>query len=139
SDSADRSRAITGRLRLALADPDLMQRAARGLAGDAGQGQLRALQSRVRPEARPIIQRLREVARQGKPTPELAYYLADPVFTSDYRFLIGTATNDPSLRGTDLVTRLAPLQVLEVKQRAVDAANEYGSAVTTVFLILGLF
>ena len=31
------------------------------------------------------------------------------------------------------------MTVLEVKQRAIDAANEYGSAVTTVFLILGLF
>jgi putative ABC transport system permease protein len=137
-DDAATSRAVTGRLRFALADPVLLERAARGLAEEAGQGQMRALERRVRAEARQIIADLRQVSRAGRPTPELAYYLADPVLTGQYRWVINSLANDAGERG-DVVGRLAPLTVLEVKQRAIAAANEYGSAVTTVFLILGLF
>jgi putative ABC transport system permease protein len=136
---AARSKAVTGRLRLAIADEALMEQAARALATETGQSQLRALEQRVRPEARPAIARLREVSRSGKPTPELAYYLADPLLTSQYRWVLNIVAGMPSLRGRDLADRLAPATVLEVKERAIAAANEYGSAVTTVFLILGLF
>ncbi len=134
-----RSRAVTGRLRLLLADPEVIARAARALATDSGQSQLRALESRVRPEARPAIARLRTVSRSGQATAELAYYLADPLLTSDYYWVINSLAGRPGQRGRELTDRLAPLTVLEVKQRAIDAANEYGSAVTSVFLILGLF
>ena len=133
------SREVTGRLRMALMDREVLARAAAGLAGENGQGQLRALEGRIRPEARPVVQRLRDAARAGRPTPDLAYFLADPLLLNDYRWVLAAAANDPALRGRDGVERLAPLTVLEVKQRATDAANEYGSAVTTVFLILGLF
>jgi putative ABC transport system permease protein len=139
-DAERRSREITGRLRLALADRDVLTRAARGLASESGQGQLRALEDRVRrPEARDAIEHLREISRRGEPSAELAYYLADPLLTTDYRWVASAVAGDPSLRWRDVLESLAPLQVLEVKQRAIAAANEYGSAVTTVFLILGLF
>lgn len=134
-----RSRDITGRLRLALADREVMQRAARALATDSGQSQLRALERRVRPEARPAIARLREVSRTGEATPELAYYLADPLLTGQYRWVLNAVAGEPGQRGRDLTDRLAPATVLEVKERAISAANEYGSAVTTIFLVLGLF
>lgn len=138
-DAERRSREITGRLRLALADREVLARAARGLASESGQGQLRALEARVRPEAQKAIERLREISRQGEPSAELAYYLADPLLTTDYRWVASAVAGDPSLHWRDVMDSLAPLQVLEVKQRAIAAANEYGSAVTTVFLILGLF
>ena len=135
----ERSKGVTGRLRLALADPELMTRVARGLASESGQSQIRALEARVRPEAQPAIARLRQVSRAGRPTPELAYYLADPLLTTDYRWVLNSVAGQPGFSSRDVVQRLAPLTVLEVKQRAIAAANEYGSAVTTVFLILGLF
>jgi putative ABC transport system permease protein len=138
-DFAARSRAATGRLRLALADPNALAQVARALATDEGQSQLRALESRAQPEARPAIARLRRVARSGRVTPDLAYYLADPALTSNYYWIVGNLGGDTAVRGRDLTRELAPLTVLEVKQRAIDAANEYGSAVITVFLILGLF
>ena len=138
-DAETTSRLVTGRLRLALADPDLAARIARALASESGQGQLRALEARVRPDVKPKIARLREVARSGQPTPELAYYLADPQLTNQYRWILNSIAGDPGLRGQELIQRVAPLTVVDVKARAISAANEYGSAVTTVFLILGLF
>ncbi len=139
-DEAGRSRAVTGRLRLALADPALMTEVAHGLATEAGQSQLRALEARVRADVRPAVRRLREVSRSGVPSAELAYFVADPLLTTEYRWIINAAANQPALRGRpDAAQRLAPLTVLEVKQRALQAANEYGSAVTAVFMVLGLF
>jgi putative ABC transport system permease protein len=136
---AARSREVTGKLRLTLADPELMGRIARTLSTEVGQSQLAALESRARPDARPRIAALREAAKTGRATPELAHELADPRLISQYRWMAGSLAGDPSLRGADLVERLAPLTVIDVKQRAITAANEYGSAITTVFLILGLF
>jgi len=133
------SRTATGTLRLALADPELASRIARSLATEGGQSQLRALEARVRPDDRPRIAALRDAAEDGRPTPELAYYLADPALTTQYRWVLNALAGDPSLRGNELIQRVAPLTVIDVKQRAIEAANEYGSAVTTVFLILGLF
>lgn len=135
----ERSKAVTGRLRMALADQTLLERAARALASDAGQSQMRALEQRVRPEVRPAIARLREVSKDGAVTPELAYYLTDPILTGQYRWVLTSIAGDPGLRGRELADRLAPMTVIEVKERAIAAANEYGSAVTTIFLILGLF
>ncbi|MGH2589130.1 MAG: ABC transporter permease, partial [Dehalococcoidia bacterium] len=117
----------------------LASRIARSLATDGGQSQLRALEARVRPDDRPRIAALRDAAEDGRPTPELAYYLADPALTTQYRRVLKALAGDPSLRGNELIQRVAPLTVIDVKQRAIEAANEYGSAVTTVFLILGLF
>ena len=138
-DEAQRSRDFTGRLRLALAEPNLMARIARALATDNGQGQLRALEARVRPELKPVIADLRRVARSGQPSPDLAYYLADPLLTTEYRWVLNTVAGEGGGRNSEIARRVAPMTVLEVKQRAIQAANEYGSAVTTVFLILGLF
>jgi putative ABC transport system permease protein len=139
SGDAARSRAVTSSLRFALADPELGARIARSLATDSGQSQLRALESRVRPDIRPRIAALREAAKDGQWTPELASYLGDPVLTTQYRWVLNALAGEPGLRGNDLVQRVAPLTVIDVKQRAIAAANEYGSAVTTAFLILGLF
>jgi putative ABC transport system permease protein len=133
------SRRVTGKLRLALADPELAARIARRLGSEEGQSQIRALESRVRPQDRERIVALRDAAKAGRPTPELAYYLGDPRLTTQYRWVLSALAGDPSLRGNDLIQRVAPLTVIDVKQRAIEAANEYGSAVTTVFLILGLF
>jgi putative ABC transport system permease protein len=139
SGDAAHSRAVTGRLRLALADPDLAARIARSLATESGQSQLRALEARVRPADRDRIAALRQAAKSGQPTPELAYHLADTQLVTQYRWVLNAIAGDPNLRGNDLIQRVAPLTVIDVKQRAIAAANEYGSAVTTVFLILGLF
>src|SRR5262249_28795843 len=75
----------------------------------------------------------------GKPTAQLAYYLADPVLTTQYRWVLNAVAGDSNARGGDIANRIAPATVLEVKERAIAAANEYGSAGATVFLILGLF
>jgi putative ABC transport system permease protein len=83
---------------------------------------------------------LREAAAQPQMTDEFVSLISEPRIRQRLlalgRWMPGTIRGPELYRLLQTVSRLS---VLEIKQEALDQAQEYGAVVTTVFLVLGLF
>jgi putative ABC transport system permease protein len=138
--SVRHSEAVTRQLRAALADRRAATALLRALASDAAREQLRGLSSGllVSERVRTKVERLIAETHYPAPTDEFLYLLGDYEVAAHVLRVAGRYTPGGGARAADLLRQLSPLAVLDVKQASLDAADDAGSALTAVFIVLGL-
>lgn len=120
------SRDVAQQLYVLLARPDVQQglREAEGLLEGRDQARLAAVRVEA---AQPVM------------TDEFVSAISDPRTRQRLGGLAWRLPGDAGRRASALLQDLTTFSVLEVKQEALDQAKQYGSVITTVFLVLGLF
>jgi len=125
-------------LRKVLVDRDAAEAIRAALNTSSGRSVLNGLQSRRTGAGKAQVQAVQRAAERGHVTDDLIYLLGDPQVAGTLR---ATASFLPTRDGRAGRTLriLNPLTVVEVKQSALNEANQYGSILTSSFLVLGLF
>ncbi len=138
--SVRHSEAVTRQLRAALADRRVAAALLRALASEGAREQLRSLTSGVlvSERLRTKLERLLAETRQPAPTDEFLYLLGDYEVAAQVLRVAGRYTPGGGARAADLLRQLSPLAVLDVKQASLDTADDAGSALTALFIVLGL-
>ena len=138
SASVTRSAAATLALRKLIVDPNAAEEIRAAIASDAGRSVLSLAAGRLSGEPRTELLDLQRTAEKGRVTGHLLYLLGDPRVAAVLR---ASAASLPTRNGRAFRTlrRLNPLTVVEVKQGALDQADQYGSILTSIFIVLGLF
>jgi putative ABC transport system permease protein len=87
-----------------------------------------------------LLQGLQKELDRGRLTPEFISLMGDPELIDALGEFAYQAWNVPSLQeASDLLGRLHPLSVREVKRTGLERADLVGSVLTSVFVVLGLF
>ncbi len=125
-------------LRKALINRDAAEQILQVLDSSNGRSVLNGLIARRNGPGQAQIRDLLHTVEQGKVNDHLIYLLGDPQVAGTLR---ATASFLPTRAGRAgrLLRNLNQLTVVEVKQSALDQANQYGSILTSSFLVLGLF
>lgn len=138
--SVARSAEAVRLLRTRLVDRDAAQQLYAILSRPDVQRGLLDIEGTLQQRDRERITALRGAAAQPALTDEFISLISEPRIRSRLALLTRALPTAADRRSAaDLLERLATLSVLPVKQEALDRANEYGSVITTVFLVLGLF
>jgi putative ABC transport system permease protein len=138
--SVRHSETVTRKLRAALADRRAATALLRALASDGAREQLRSLTSGVlvSERVRTKLERLLAETSHPAPTEEFLYLLGDYEVAAQVLRVAGRYTPGGGARAADLLRQLSPLAVLDVKQASLDVADDAGSALTALFIVLGL-
>lgn len=125
-------------LRKTLVNRDAAEQIVQALDSSNGRSVLNGLIARRNGPGQAQIRDLLHTVAQGKVSDHLIYLLGDPQVAGTLR---ATASFLPTREGRAgrLLRNLNALTVVEVKQSALDQANQYGSILTSSFLVLGLF
>ncbi|HLZ69128.1 MAG TPA: FtsX-like permease family protein [Dehalococcoidia bacterium] len=125
-------------LRKALVNHDAAAQVLQALDSSNGRSVLNGLIARRNGPGQAQIRDLLHTVQQGKVSDHLIYLLGDPQVAGTLR---ATASFLPTREGRAgrVLRNLNRLTVVEVKQSALDQANQYGSILTSSFLVLGLF
>ena len=138
--SVERSAAASAELRVALADRAAARALQAYLARPESQRGLVEAEAQLRGRDRANLAALRQEALQPGPSDRFISLATDPRVRRQL-FYLGSQIPSRSERSSVLNTirSLTVLSVIEVKREGLDQADEYGSVVTTVFLVLGIF
>ena len=138
--SVERSTAASGELRTALADRAAAQVLKDYLARPESQRGLLEAEAQLRGRDRDSLAALRQEALRPALTDRFIGLAADPRVRRQLGYLGSQIPNFGERRTVLTAVRaLTVLSVVEVKREGLDQADEYGSVVTTVFLVLGIF
>ncbi|HVC31862.1 MAG TPA: FtsX-like permease family protein, partial [Steroidobacteraceae bacterium] len=138
SASVTRSPAATLALRKLIVDPNAAEAIRQAIASDDGRSVLALAARRLSGTPKSELLDLQRTAAKGRVTDHLIYLLGDPEVAAVLR---ASARGLPTRGGRAYRTlrRLNPLTVVEVKQGALDQADQYGGILTSIFVVLGLF
>lgn len=139
-DSIARSAAASAELRSALADRSAAASLQAYLARPESQRGLIEAEAQLRDRDRANLAALRAEALRPELTDRFISLATDPRVRRQLLFLGSQIPNRDERRSVITAVRsLTVLSVIEVKREGLDQADEYGSVVTTVFLVLGIF
>lgn len=134
------SAAVSEDLRVALADRAAARALKDYLARPESQRGLMEAEAQLRGRERENLVALRQEAIRPDVTDRFVSLATDPRIRRQLFFLASQIPNFGERRGvTNSLRSLTTLSVLEMKREGLDQADEYGSVVTTVFLVLGIF
>lgn len=138
--SVARSAEATRELRVALVNRVVAGQVHDALARPEAQQALLETEAGLKGRERERVAALRVAAVQPELTDEFISLVAEPA-TRRQLFSLAFSIPDGNERRTALIALrgLTSLSVLDIKQQGLDQAAEYGSVVTTVFLVLGIF
>ena len=140
AESVAHSAEATRALRVGLADKESAQVLWRLLARPEAQQGLIEAEARLVAGERRRIAALRVEAARPTMTDAFISLVSEPRIRQRLSFLARSLPEEDDRRAvTSSLQQLAALSVLEVKQEALDQANEYGAVITTIFLVLGIF
>ncbi|HZG66547.1 MAG TPA: ABC transporter permease, partial [Herpetosiphonaceae bacterium] len=138
--SVARSEEATRDLRSQLADPEVVRQLHGLLTAPVAQRGLQTIEDTIQGRDRAAIRALRAEAARPMPTAEFISLVSEPRMRQR---LLTSAWSLPATAevrvASELLRDLAPLTVLAIKQEALVEANTYGSAITMIFLVLGIF
>ncbi len=138
--SVTRSAAASSELRAVLVERAPAQVLKDYLARPESQRGLQEAEAQLRGRERDDLAALRQEALQPALTDRFVSLAADPRVRRQLGYLGSQIPNGGERRIVlSAVRGLTVLSVVEVKREGLDQADEYGSVVTTVFLVLGIF
>lgn len=138
-DSGACSRRAALDLRKALMSRDAAETVREALASSPGRSVLAGLQARRSGRGKDQVADLARTVAQGRVTDHLIYLLGDPQIAGTLRATASFLPTRQGGRAGRVLRELNPLTVIEVRQSALNEASDYGSILTNIFLVLGLF
>lgn len=146
--SVDRSREATRVLRNLIADKQVATQLYTLMAAPDFRRELGEFVNRFEAEMDPLgddeeLRLLRSLEREldrGRITPEFVTLMGDPELVHELgHFASQTWELESVYQAGDLLSRLHPLSVREIKRIGMERADLVGSVLTSVFVVLGLF
>ena len=133
------SEEVAGAIRPLLVDPAVAERLHRLLRGDVARAELTASLPGLDARTRPRVERLLRELDADAPTAEFKALISDPDLERRV-FGLGSrlAGLDARAAGAQ-AANVSPLRVVEVKRLSQELADRWGGALTSLFVVLGLF
>ncbi|HEX2173973.1 MAG TPA: FtsX-like permease family protein [Dehalococcoidia bacterium] len=137
-DSLRWSASVTRRLRSTLIDPATADRLFRLLATPGVRRALQDSLDRQSPLVRPRLERLSAAIDRPAADEEFTSLIGDPQVIAGLRPILFALGPEAREAGLSALNQIGRLTVIELRQLSVDLAGRFASAVTSIFLVLGL-
>ena len=137
--SVQLSEEVARAIRPLLVDPAAAERLFGLLRTDVARAELAATLPNLEPRLRERVENLLHELDAEAPTPRFSALIADPELE---RRLFGLGARLAALQGrpgTNLLSTSSSLRLIEVKRLSQELADRWGGALTSVFVVLGLF
>jgi putative ABC transport system permease protein len=139
STSVRLSQPVSGLVRPLLADPEAARRIHTLLGSDLARADLTAALPALDERSRQQVTDLLAELDQPEPTDRFVAIVSDPELERRLFALSGRLAAQQGRPGTSALATLSTLRVIEVKRLSQELADRWGAALTTVFVVLGLF
>jgi ABC-type antimicrobial peptide transport system permease subunit len=133
------SREVAARIRPLLIDPEAARRIHGLLRSEVARAELTAALPALDERTQAQVQSLLAELERDEPGPQFATIISDPELERRLFALSGRLAAQQGRAGTSALANLSTLRVLEVKRLSQELADRWGAALTTVFVVLGLF
>ncbi|MCC7371931.1 MAG: FtsX-like permease family protein [Chloroflexi bacterium] len=133
------SQEVAARVRPLLVDPEAARRIHGLLRSEIARAELTAALPALDEKTQAQVQALLTELEASEPSPRFAAIISDPELERRLFALSGRLAAQQGRAGTSTLATLSTLRVLEVKRLSQELADRWGAALTTVFVVLGLF
>ncbi len=133
------SQQVAARVRPLLVDPVAAARIHALLQSEIARAEIVAALPGLDEKIREQVTALLAELDQPEPTEQFAALVSDPELERRLFALSGRLAAQQGRAGTSALATLSTLRVLEVKRLSQELADRWGAALTTVFVVLGLF
>jgi putative ABC transport system permease protein len=130
---------VSARIRPLLVDPESARRIHGLLSTEIARSELSAALPGLDERSRGQVGALLEELDQAEPSERFAAIVSDPELERRLFALSGRLAAQQGRGGTSALATLSTLRVVEVKRLSQELADRWGAALTTVFVVLGLF
>ena len=130
---------VSARIRPLLVDPESARRIHGLLSTEIARSELSAALPGLDERSRGQVGALLEELDQAEPSERFAAIVSDPELERRLFALSGRLAAQQGRGGTSALATLSTLRVIEVKRLSQELADRWGAALTTVFVVLGLF
>jgi putative ABC transport system permease protein len=139
STSVTLSEQVAAWVRPLLVDPEAARRIHALLSSEIARAELAAALPGLDERTRQQVTALLEELDQPEPSERFASIVSDPELERRLFALSGRLAAQQGRSGTSALATLSTLRVVEVKRLSQELADRWGAALTTVFVVLGLF
>jgi putative ABC transport system permease protein len=139
STSVTLSEQVAGRVRPLLVDAGAARRIFELLRTEVARAELTAALPGLDERSRQQVQDLLAELDRPEPTDRFAAIVSDPELERRLFALSGRLAAQQGRPGTSALATVSALRVVEVKRLSQELADRWGAALTTVFVVLGLF
>jgi len=133
------SQQVSARIRPLLVDPEAARNIHGLLRSEIAQAELTAALPGLDDRSQGQVQALLAELEREQPSDQFAAIISDPELERRLFALSGRLAAQQGRAGTSALATLSTLRVLEVKRLSQELADRWGAALTTVFVVLGLF
>jgi putative ABC transport system permease protein len=134
-----RSGEVSALIRPLLVDPEAARRIHALLRSEMARAELSASLPGLDERSRTQVSALLEELDRDEPSERFAAIVSDPELERRLFALSGRLASQQGRPGTSALATLSTLRVIEVKRLSQELADRWGAALTTVFVVLGLF
>lgn len=133
------SQEVARQIRPLLVDADSARRIHALLSSEIARAELSAALPALDERTRQQVTELLAELAQPQPSERFAAIVSDPELERRLFALSGRLAAQQGRPGTSALATLSTLRVIEVKRLSQELADRWGAALTTVFVVLGLF
>lgn len=133
------SQQVAAQIRPLLVDPEAARRIHGLLRSEIARAELTAALPALDERAQAQVRALLAELEREQPSDQFAAIVSDPELERRLFALSGRLAAQQGRAGTSALATLSNLRVLEVKRLSQELADRWGAALTTVFVVLGLF
>ena len=130
---------VSARVRPLLVDEEAARRIHGLLRTEIARAELSAALPGLDERSRGQVSALLDELERPEPSEQFASIVSDPELERRLFALSGRLAAQQGRAGTSILSTMSTLRVIEVKRLSQELADRWGAALTTVFVVLGLF